>query len=121
MDLKEFVSQILTERERNVRYMARKTGLSHSTIHRIINGFTNLDMDTVEAVAKFCNVTPSFIYQMARPISADDKEMQALLTLSEDDVLRDAVCRIVLDYKEKKLTLEQLRELGRNGHTGTVA
>ncbi len=111
MLLKDYLLDYLKQNERSLRYVARKTGLSHMTIHRIASGFTNIDIETAKALARFFGVETARIVAMVDPEGHRDFALEGEIAtlMMTYPWFRETMQKILNAYKEQKLTLEDLK------------
>ena len=111
MELKNYLAGVIQERERSLRYVARKTGLSHMTIGRILSGFTNIDVETARALAKWCGVETARIVSMVDPDGYKDFSLEGDIAALMETYpwMREVWTNIIEAHSKGTLTIEELK------------
>jgi len=111
MELKDYLASVIRDRERTVRYVSRKTGLSHTTIQRILHGFTNIDIATARALAKWCGVETAYIVNLVDPEGHRNFALEGDIAMLMETFpwMREVWQAILKAHQEKKLTIEDLK------------
>jgi transcriptional regulator with XRE-family HTH domain len=66
------LKSLLSESGLSMRELARRTGVDHTALSRIINGFTGPSLGTVAAIAKYFNVSIDSLIDFTYDDTSDD-------------------------------------------------
>jgi len=111
MELSTYLKQVLEERERSIGYMARKTGLAPSTIHRILHGDKDISLKTAQAIAKFCGVDVAYIYGLVDDEVKRKMGLEGRLVLLMDTYpwFKETMEKLLGVFEKEALSLDDLK------------
>lgn len=92
------IKELLNESGDNMSEMARKSGISKSTLSRFINGLRTPNQESVDRIAKAYHVSPAWL--MGYEVEINGKVTNEIISLYES-----------LSDKDKDFALEFMRHL----------
>lgn len=121
--LSDFINEELTQRGWSQRELARKAGISHTSISEVIAGNRNPGWDFCAAIAAPLDKTPLEVFQLAGLLPAGGNIDQARAeyyanSLTQDEAQLVEMYRKVKTQKERQIVLSILWGLVQEGGKG---
>lgn len=107
--LKLLVERKIRDNSMSIRSAATELGVSHTTIHRVVNGEV-IDLDTVIKICKWLGVRPSTILDVE--VETQGTALNSIVAIVEQDPrLSDLFSELAKDLKDGTVELSDVEDI----------